>query len=40
MINHKVRLRKYNKNNVGKLVDCDMYSILKEDLAKGVTDEN
>lgn len=34
------RLRKYNKNNVGKLVDCDMYSILKEDLAKGVTDEN
>ena len=34
------RLRKYNKNNVGELVDCDMYSILKEDLAKEITDEN
>lgn len=28
------RLRKYNKNNSGELVDCDMYSILKEDLGK------
>lgn len=28
------RLRKYNKNNEGELVDCDMYSILKEDLLK------
>ncbi len=26
------RLRKYDKNNLGELVDCDMYSILKEDL--------
>jgi ribosomal-protein-alanine N-acetyltransferase len=34
------RLRKYNKNNVGKLVDCDIYSILKEDLAKEIIDEN
>jgi ribosomal-protein-alanine N-acetyltransferase len=34
------RLRNYNKNNVGNLVDCDIYSILKEDLAKEIIDEN
>ena len=28
------RLRKYNKNNQGELVDCDMYSILEDDLKK------
>ena len=28
------RLRKYNKNNKGELVDCDMYSILKDEIAK------
>lgn len=25
------RLRKYNKNNQGELVDCDMYSILEDE---------
>jgi ribosomal-protein-alanine N-acetyltransferase len=26
------RLRKYNKNNKGQFVDCDIYAILEEDL--------